>query len=494
MNHALSRRIVLAQAVAILAGVLAPPAFGQATQPTPRRPNVLWICPDQQRWDTIHALGNKYIRTPNIDRLVAHGVAFTHAFCQSPICTPSRAAFLTGRYPSSIRACINGNDHWANGAPLITKTLADAGYDCGLAGKLHLSAAHERIERRPDDGYRVFHWSHHPYDDWPEGHDYINWLRKQGLDFRTLHKKHGFIPEEYHQTTWCGLMAMDFFREHADDEQPWLFSFNCFDPHNLYDPPGNYLARFDIPSLPGPAFRESDVSAQEKLSSLRFLAPFARPETFDGRKLQAQYWAQIELIDHVVGQMVDALEKTGQLENTVIIYMSDHGDILGDHGLQVKGCRFYEPLVRVPLVISWPGRLKQGLVSDALVELIDIPPTLLELAGLPPDPGMAGKSLWPILTGQADPRHHRDFVRSEYFQALFGPPSYGTMFRDRRYKLVNYHGTGLGELFDLQEDPGEFNNLWDDPQHADVRFQLMVKSFDSLAFSIDTGPPRVGRF
>ena len=105
------------------------------------RPNILWLCTDQQRYDTIHCLNNPYIRTPHIDQLVSEGVAFTHAYCQSPICTPSRASFLTGMYPSSVHACINGNQIWDEAAPLVTKTLADAGYDCGLAGKFHLSGA-----------------------------------------------------------------------------------------------------------------------------------------------------------------------------------------------------------------------------------------------------------------------------------------------------------------------------------------------------------------
>ena len=148
------------------------------------RPNILWICTDQQRYDTIGALGNEHIRTPNIDRLVSEGTAFTHAFCQSPICTPSRASFLTGMYPSSVHGCTNGNAYWAGAAPLVTKLLADAAsYDCGLAGKLHLAGAHGRIEPRGDDGYRVFHWSHDSRDQWPEGHAYADWVRGQG---RTL--------------------------------------------------------------------------------------------------------------------------------------------------------------------------------------------------------------------------------------------------------------------------------------------------------------------
>ena len=110
------------------------------------RPNILWFCADQQRFDTVQALGNPHIRTPNLDRLAAEGVAFTHAFCQSPICTPSRASFLTGRYPANVRGCMNGNEEWGEGAPLVTKLLADKGYDCGLSGKLHLAGAHGRVE------------------------------------------------------------------------------------------------------------------------------------------------------------------------------------------------------------------------------------------------------------------------------------------------------------------------------------------------------------
>jgi len=137
--------------------------------PAATRPNILWICTDQQRYDTIRSLGNPHIRTPNLDKLVKSGVAFTHAHCQSPICTPSRASFLTGMHPETVHGCINGNDYWDAAAPLVTRTLAGAGYDCGLSGKLHLSSAHGRIEKRPDDGYRAFHWSHHPKDDWPKG-------------------------------------------------------------------------------------------------------------------------------------------------------------------------------------------------------------------------------------------------------------------------------------------------------------------------------------
>lgn len=462
------------------------------------RPNILWICTDQQRFDTIGALGNPHVRTPNIDRLVAEGVAFRHAYCQSPICTPSRASFLTGMYPSSVHGCTNGNEHWAEAAPLVTRLLADAGYDCGLAGKLHLAGAYGRIEPRPEeDGYRVFHWSHHPQDDWEEGHDYADWVHSQGAVLAQLYEHPEEIPPVLHQTTWCADKAIEFIEEARD--RPWLMSVNTFDPHAPFDPPREYLDRYDPDSLPGPLFQQSDLAAQAKLAGIDFQTTASKPETFDAKAIQAAYYAMIELIDENVGRMLAALERTAQRENTVVIFTSDHGEALGDHGLLLKGCRFYEGLVRVPLIFACPGRFQAGLVSNALVELTDIAPTLLEMCGLAVPERMQGRSLSPILTGESDPHQHRDFVRSEYYRALnpevphrpdFGG-TYATMIRDVRYKLVAYHGHEIGELFDLEADPGEFQNLWDDPDHRDVRFSLLKKSFDALALAVDIGPKQV---
>ncbi len=455
-------------------------------------PNILWLCTDQQRYDTIRALGNPHIQTPNIDSLVETGVAFTHAHCQSPICTPSRASFLTGMYPSTVHGCINGNEVWDDAAPLITKTLADAGYDCGLAGKFHLSGAQGRIEPRVNDGYRVFDWSHHPGDDWPEGHAYIDWLKNQGYDYKELMDQHGYIPVECHQTTWCANRAIDFITQSR--HTPWLFSFNCFDPHAPFDAPQEYVDRFDLESLPGPLFQASDIEAQRCLSDIRFQTESIDPADFNGKLYQAQYWAMIELIDQNVGRILQALDETGQRNNTIVVFTSDHGDMTGDHGLRLKGCRFYEALVRVPLILSYPDQFKQGLQSSALVELVDIVPTLLEIADLPIPETMQGQSLLPILTGSTNADYHRDSVRSEYCKVLSGTESYATMIRDQRYKLINYHGHELGELFDLEHDPGEFDNLWTNSDYREIRFRLMQQNFDALAFAVDIGSPRVSGF
>ncbi len=474
-----------------------------------RRPNILWICTDQQRFDTIHALGNPHIRTPHLDRLVAEGVAFTRAYAQSPICTPSRASFLTGCYPSTLHVNRNGAARFPASERLITRRLADAGYDCGLAGKLHLSAAYGRVEERPDDGYRVFKWSHHPYPEpfWPiEHHDYQRWLQEQGVDWAQAYGARSLdgwdggelyrpgIAARYHQTTWCANEAIAFIT--APHDGPWLMSVNPFDPHPPFDPPPEYLERMDVAAMPLPLFRPEELESQRAFREIDHQTTAPRsPETYDARRMIAAYYAQIELIDDQVGRMLAALDVTGQRENTIVIFMSDHGEMLGDHGLLFKGARFYEGAVRVPLIISWPGHFLEGVRSDALVELTDLVPTLLEAVGVPLPEYVQGRSLMPILTGQADPDRHRAFVRSEYHDALDLPDATrANMLRDERYKLVVYHGHMVGELYDLWEDPQEFHNLWDDPARRTLRDSLIHQCFDAVMLAADEGPPRVGRY
>jgi arylsulfatase len=477
---------------------------------TTERPNILWICTDQQRYDTIRALGNDVIRTPNLDRLVAEGVAFTRAYSQSPICTPSRASFLTGRYPNTVHVNRNGDGTFPERPGLITRTLRDEGYDCGLSGKLHLTAANGRVEAVPADqyGYRVIEWSHHPQpeDFWPtDQHDYQRWLRDQGVVWEEAHDAdldsewttevcRPGIAAEYHQTTWCAEKAIAFMTE--EREGPWLMSVNPFDPHPAFDPPLSYLERVDVDAMPMPLFREEELTSQRRFQGIDHQTEDPRsPEDYPAQRMVAAYYAQIELIDDQLGRMLDALEATGQRENTIIIFTSDHGEMLGDHALLWKGCRFYEGAVHVPLIISWPAQAQSGLVSDALVELTDLVPTLLDALDLPISAHVQGRSLLPILKGEADPDHHRDFVRCEYHDTLDRPyASHANMLRTDRYKLVVYHGHEVGELYDLEADPDEFHNLWDDPAMQEMKHGLIKQLFDAVMLAVDEGVERVGRY
>ena len=239
------------------------------------------------------------------------------------------------------------------------------------------------------------------------------------------------------------------------------------------------------------------MDAQAKLAHCDFQDEVRTPEEHDAKGAQARYYAMIAQIDDQFGRILKALEESGQRENTVIIFTSDHGESLGDHGLMYKGCRFYEGLVRVPLIFSWPGNFIQNSQNNALVEMLDLSATLLNLASVDLPDYLQGVSLLPILSGQTKDGEHRDFVRSEYFDALDphftgGNGTYATMHRTRKYKLCVYHGKGVGELFDLDQDPWEHNNLWDSPAHSDIKNQLLAESFDAhVLLTTDVGSKRI---
>ena len=466
------------------------------------RPNILWICTDQQRFDTIAGLGNSHIRTPNIDRLMTRGVTFTHCCAQSPVCTPSRASFLTGRYPRTTGARRNGQAIPADEV-LVTRMLADQGYDCGLSGKLHLSPCQRRVERRIDDGYRVFHWSHDPRPMWKEN-AYIQWLEGQGHTWKELYKPEGReafagIPDKLHQTRWCADRAIDFMRE--DRKSPWLMSVNIFAPHHPFDPPGEYLERYDPDKLPDPDYVPGELDNKPVFQRVDHdgayggdLLGFSKMTPRQRREVTAAYYAMIEHVDDNVGRMLKALDDTGQRENTIVIFTSDHGELLGDHGMYLKGPHMYDCSIRVPLIISWPAAFKAGLKSDALVELVDIVPTLLTSAGLPIPDRVQGKSLFDICTGVADARTHRDYTFTEYyvgqpFHRKLAETPLLTTIRTREAKITCYAGVEPGELYDLKSDPGEHVNLWDSPKHRDMKMDLMKRCFDASILTQDPLPP-----
>jgi len=249
--------------------------------------------------------------------------------------------------------------------------------------------------------------------------------------------------------------------------------------------------------MPGPYFRDSDLAQQKRLERIDFQGRAQTPEALDAKRQQALYYAMIAQIDDQFARLLEALDETNQRDSTVIVFMSDHGESLGDHGLMYKGCRFHEGLVRVPLIFSWPGRFQTGLRSEGLVELLDVTATIEALAGLPRAEYMQGKSLLPVLRGEASPEPLREFVRCEYFDALdatftAGAGTFATMHRTERYKICIYHGYDLGELYDLREDPWEFDNLWDHPEHQALKHELIAQSFDAhVLLTTDVGSCRI---
>jgi arylsulfatase A-like enzyme len=527
------------------------------------QPNVLWICTDQQRFDTLGCYGNEFVDTPNIDRLAERGTRFERAYCQSPVCTPSRASFLTGRYPRTTRTRQNGQAI-PDTEYLITRRFAKEGYSCGLAGKLHLAPADptssdtelRHAEERIDDGYGVFHWSHASRQPYPGNEYRADWLQQNDIEYEA--SPHGgseqvltSMPPEHHQTTWCVEKAIDFIEFHAErydldqfdtePDEPWLFSVNVFDPHHPFDPPEEYLGRYldRLDDVPLPNYTEGELEDKPLFQrdppgasdGDQFSRSAMGPD--DHRLVRAAYWAMCDLIDDQIGRLFDALERTGQFEDTLVVFMSDHGEMLGDHGFYLKGPFFYEPAIRVPLIVSWPGHVREGQTSNALVELTDLAPTLLDAAGLDHHAGMQGDSLWPILTGRADPDEHREDVYCEYYHALERPRfydamqehgidsefhrwfersdvkpefhdeffenesrllPYATMVRTDRYKLVHVHSLDTGELYDLHEDPDESNNLYDDTGYQSVKLDMFERLSNRMAQTIDPLPQRIGRW
>jgi arylsulfatase len=480
----------------------------------PTGPNVLLLCTDQQRYDALGAQGNEHIATPNLDRLAAQGVRFDNCYVQNPVCAPSRASLMTSRY-------VHAHGLWANGVSLpateriFTRDLADAGYDCGLIGKFHLAPCIDgREEQRHDDGFRVFRWAHDPGHDSP-ANQYHRWLEENHplwyADVRDPASKtqYGNLPAEAHLTRWTAEETISFLRDGRDENKPFFCVANFFDPHHPFDAPPEYLERYDPRALPEPIGTPDELDTKPEIyteASKRSYAGhakgFAEYTPDEVQQAKAAYYAMVEFIDDEVGRILDVLDELGLADDTIVVFTSDHGEMLGDHRLMLKGPMMFDCAVRVPLLMRWPGVLEPGAVRDELVQWIDLAPTFLEAAGLPPMPAQQGQSLLPLLRGEvvADGIGFRDWALSEHRNSShpYDPPVSTTMLRHDRWKVVVHHGAPVtsraraGELYDLLADPDELVNLWDDPAHTHVRLWMQEKLLDVLVATEDRSQPREG--
>lgn len=506
----MNRRDLIKNALLSAGAMTASSAVAQEVMPNPekhsfpsaphktsgdRLPNILWVCTDQQRFDTVQGLSNSVIKTPNLAKFVAESVTFTEAFVQCPICSPSRGSFLSGRYPHTTGLRANGQRIRPT-ERLVTRILADYEYTCGLTGKLHLSPClGGRVEDRIDDGYEVFHWSHDISDQWPLKNEWYVWLDRQGVKLPKLPVQHVWgmpIDPKYSQTAWCADMAIQFMRQQREFN-PWLMSVNVFQPHHPFFPTEEYLSHYDPAKMPDPSYRDGELENKPIFQKVDHQGAyggsaisFAKTSPEEHRKITAAYYAMIEQVDTEMGRMLSVLDETGQADNTIVIFMSDHGEMLGDHGMYLKGPYFYDCLTRVPLMIRWPGRFKGGTKITSMVELVDIAPTLLDAAAIPIPSGMQGRSLMPLLTGQTT--MHRDSVYMEYYDAnaIFEIPPMMSCVRTSKWKLTFCDKPRTGELYDLENDPGEFKNVWNDPHYKDAQ-EMMLQNL--VARMIETTDP-----
>ena len=475
------------------------------------QPNILLICTDQQRFDALGAYGNPHIHTPNLDRLASEGVLFENCYVQNPVCAPSRASLMTSKYVPAHGLYANGVDLSPH-EELFSRRLADAGYDCGLVGKFHLGACqYGRSEPRLDDGFRVFRWAHDPYPGSSEN-AYHRWLKARFPDLyeAVLRGESEYtwdtMPTEAHYSHWIGEETIDFLRSSRENDKPFFFIANFFDPHHGFGAPAEYVERYSPHELPKPVTRPgeleskppifTDASKKSYAGHARGYLEYTEEELMEAR---AAYYAMVTLIDDEVGRILRTLEETGLADNTIVVFTSDHGEMLGDHQLMLKGPFMYECAVRVPLIVRWPGVATPGRRSE-LVQWVDLAPTFLQAAGLDIPAWYQGASLVPLIAGENVP--WRDWALCQYRDSghSYDPPVHVTMLRHDRWKLVVHHGSPstarerTGELYDLEADPNELTNLWHDPAHRDVRTALQELLIDVLVATEDRGRPRLSHW
>ncbi|NHA67261.1 sulfatase-like hydrolase/transferase [Phycicoccus flavus] len=473
-------------------------------------PNILLMCTDQQRWSALRAAGNDEIDTPNLDRLAGDGVLFEQCYVQNPVCSPSRASLMTSQYVPVHGLHANGVDLDPD-ADLFSKRLADAGYDCGLVGKLHLGACQGgRTEPRVDDGFRVFRWAHDPYPGSSEN-AYHRWLQVAHPDVydRAIARRGegswDSVRTEAHYSRWVGNETVDFLTRSRRTDRPFFFVANFFDPHHGFGAPVEYVERYHAESLSRPTTYDGELDSKPDIqaeASKRSYAGHAKGfleySDEEVQDVRAAYYAMVTLVDDEVGRILDTLEGQGLAENTIVVFTSDHGEMLGDHQLMLKGPFMYDCAVRVPLLVRWPGVTEAGRRVEELVQWVDLGPTFLDAAGVDVPVGYQGRSLRPLLAGEDD-AGWRDWALCTYRDSghAYDPAVHVTMLRHGTLKYVVHHGdpatarTRDGELYDLATDPDELTNLWHDPEHAGDRLRLGELLLDVLVGAEDRSGARL---
>jgi arylsulfatase A-like enzyme len=434
------------------------------------KPNILLLFTDQQRFDTINALGFDYMVTPNLNRLVREGCAFTHACTPNPVCIPARHSLLTGQYSAVHGMAENYGAVIPPQVPRLPRLLADDGYHCELVGKTHFT---------PPRTHHGFHRMqimeelfHNVGDD-----DYATYLQSVGQGHvRNVHgirnmlyvqPQRSLIPEEHHGSSWVAERSADCIRRNS--RRPFFLWSSWIAPHPPFDVPDSFADLYKGADLPEPTPREE--RANPRLENHRLAGDYEDPAKT--RRVRELYFASISFVDHNIGKVLAALEETDQLENTLILFTSDHGEMLGDNGGWGKQLP-NDFSRRVPLIARYPARIPAGTIRHDHADLLDILPTCLDAAGVEPpaDADFPGESIL-IAEGQGK----RD--RTVHYMENGRGQGRVISLRGQRFKLNYWFDTGREELYDLQQDPAEIRNLLDADlapeaasQYADLKRKL----------------------
>ena len=431
------------------------------------RPNILIIMPDTHRADALGCV-SPVTKTPHLDALAAAGTNFTHCCTVSPLCMPARASVVSGTY-------VHEHHMWANRGQLVENDetffhhLQRAGYQTAHVGKSHYynHGGVNMHDWEPWMRARGIEYVHETTGPWAtvKTDSYLTeYLDAHGLlqTFRNDYRKRAKdmfratwpspVPAEHHPDSYVGAQAIEFLNKHTDD-RPWCMFVGFGGPHDPWDAAGEYATLHDTSDMPTaiPAEPVPDTLSDRAKGHL-LGHRVENPTAEEVAKLRVLYAGKVSLIDHWIGEIMRAVDARGERENTCVIFWSDHGDFTGDHA-RIHKVAFYEGALRVPLIVSWPGHLAEGVTSDALVENIDVFPTILDAAGCEPSERSSARSLVPLATGETT--DGRDVVLSEV-QDWVGRTM---MVRTRTHKYaMDEFGEGY-MLFDLASDPDEQVNL-----------------------------------
>jgi len=454
-----------------------------------KRPNIIVITTDQQRYDTLGATGNSICKTPNLDALADRGVLFTHAYAQNPVCIPSRACLHTGRYTHQhgvqyMESVIDTTPPLPPWEKTFMERLQDAGYVTGAVGKIHMMQpkGYDEMALCGGKGSRwtqseglpigpgPLHYVNPTYEgpnyrDWlearhPGGYEEIYEQRRRPEYKQNMTAVINVLPEEEYVDYWIASEAIDFLKR-RDGSQPFLLWVGFCGPHGPFDPPRRYAEMYPIEEMPLP---------QTYLENRRF----SLEDTTLIRRCTAYYYAMITMIDDMIARIQAAL---GENEDTIIVFTSDHGEMLGDMGRMGKG-NFYEWVTRIPTIVALPSGFQQDVHRfDGLAETMSVSAIALDYAGIERPPEMTASSWRPIIEGESD---GHESVLCEYVNN--DRKLKGKCVRTDRYKLATW-GRNAGELYDLQEDPLEQNNLYDNPDHISLRDEMKDILLEKLAES-----------
>ncbi len=457
----------------------------------PDKPNVLFISTDHLRYDKLGFAGDPVIRTPAIDALASRSLSLSHYFVQNPVCHPSRASMMTGRYPCHHGVRWNFNDLSENEVTLL-EYFKQHGYTTACIGKYHLDQKRFREAMDYTEAGAIRNMN----ADSP----FVQYVKSRGYEYKTgfalpeFRERLGAVPqpdqpEDCHLDAYVGMKTCEYLKR-LDGDAPFFLWMGFYGPHHPYVPSGRFATMYGADDVPPFHRSEDDLKKKPVEYALYFQAEshkyygFADASERTFREMRAAYYGMVSQIDWQVGLVLETLAEQGLADNTIVVFTIDHGDFVGDHGIPTKGPFLLDCMLRVPCLIHAPRGGRAGAVSDELTESVDLYPTICSLADLEVPEWVQGRDLTPLVSGDAGSFEGRDAVYAEAVDKR--------CLRTREWKLIHYPAKPYGELYHLTEDPHELNNLYD--ELPDVRERMTLDYYRHLDTLEDFKHPSYARF